>query len=281
MKKHYNLILIDGNFFVYRLLTSLPIFSVQYKSERQKLFLVHNFLYSLQSILKEFSFDTVLICWDSKVNKRKNIYPEYKANRRSKTEDEKLNKINLYELMQYLKDELKTLGEWAVIEKEGYEADDLIAYFSNMCDSNCLIVSNDNDLYQLLDNKIDMFLIKDKKIYTKRDFEDEYLIPVDFWPTVKAFAGDRSDNIKGIYGIGIKTAIKYYLHDVDKLSQLYDENSDLINLNYKIISLPIDEYINLKIPQSYFNYEAWGELFQRNGLKKLNLKDFQNYFEKK
>ena len=280
---HFDLILIDGNFFTYRLLTSMPAFDLQYKSERQGSFLIYNFLNSLQSILKQFTFNNLIICWDSKINKRKEIYPDYKANRKVRTEEQKERRKHLYGLMNYLKEELKTLGQWANVEKEGYEGDDLIAYFVLENNRKCLIASSDNDLYQLLlKDKVFIYLIKDKKVFTEQDFEDEYKITVENWPLIKSIIGDKTDNIKGIYGIGIKTAIKYYLDEKEpeKFDNLVNDNSTLIAQNYQIIKLPIDNDINLKLPQCYFDQEKWIEMFQKNGLRKLNLNDFKLFLNK-
>ena len=66
----------------------------------------------------------------------------------------------------------------------------------------------------------------------------------------------------------------------EKFDNLVNDNSTLIAQNYQIIKLPIDNDINLKLPQCYFDQEKWIEMFQKNGLRKLNLNDFKLFLNK-
>ena len=209
------------------------------------------------------------------------MYTEYKANRKPKTLEEERDKANHYTLLDKLKDSLKTLGDWANISLEGYEADDLIAYFvkESSIDNQFIIVSSDNDMYQLLNDRCVMYLPHRKEFYTILDFQKEFDISPSKYPFVKAFAGDRSDNIKGINGIGIKKGIKLikegrcWTHWVNKYKEVDLET------NLELVSLPFEnDKINLTIPQSYFEKRAWVELFQKFGLSKLNLSDFKQLF---
>ena len=181
--------------------------------------------------------------------------------------------------MDKLRESLKTLGNWSDVEIEGYEADDIIAYFvkNSTYDNNFVIVSSDNDLYQLLGDRVVQYLPHKKEFFTHIDFKNEYDIMPDKYPFVKALAGDTSDNIKGIDGIGIKRGIKLikegqcWQHWVNEYP-----NIDL-EINLELIKLPFEEhkipFTNL--PQSYFDKKAWVAIFQLYGLNKLNLFDFK------
>lgn len=277
-------ILIDGPNFAIRLLTATPGYGNQFKSAHQINLFIHSFFTGLLTICNKVKqkYDKVnnlVIIWDSRVNNRKLIYPEYKANRVSKTQFDLEDKTNHYSLLDKLRESLKTLGDWTNVEFEGYEADDIIAYFvkNSTYDNNFIVVSSDNDLYQLLGDRVVQYLPHRKEFYSLLDFKKDFDIIPDKYPFVKALAGDTSDNIKGIDGIGIKRGIKLinegkcWQHWVDKYP-----NIDL-EINYELVKLPFEEHKIpfTQLPKSYFDKSAWISIFQTYGLQKLNLCDFK------
>src|SRR3990167_1714963 len=143
-------VLIDGNNFAIRILTSMLGYGNQFKSDHQINLFIHSFFAGLFSTCNKIKQKynqpiNIILVWDSKINNRKKIYPDYKANRKPKIESELADKTNHYTLLDKLKDSLKPLGDWAVVEKEGFEADDLIAYFvkESSIDNQFIIVSSD------------------------------------------------------------------------------------------------------------------------------------------
>ena len=277
-------VLIDGNNFTIRILTSIPGYNNQFRSDHQVNLFIHSFFAGFLSTInkikqKYLNIDNIVFVWDSRVNNRKKLYPEYKANRKPKTLEEERDKTNHYSLLDQLKSSLKTLGDWANVSLEGYEADDLIAYFvkDSAIDDTFVIISSDNDLYQLLSNRVIQYLPHRKEFYSILDFKKEFDISPSKYPFVKALAGDNSDNIKGINGIGIKRGIKLikegqcFTHWINKYKEVDLET------NLELVSLPFEsDKINLMMPQSSFDKKAWIELFQRFSLNKLNLSDFRN-----
>ena len=276
-------VLIDGNNFAIRILTSIPGYNSQFQSSHQANLFIHSFFAGLLSTTNKIkqkytTIDNINIIWDSRINNRKKIYSQYKANRKPKTLEEEKDKANHYTLLDKLRDSLKTLGDWGCVELEGYEADDLIAYFvkESTIDDTFVIISSDNDLYQLLNDRCVMYLPHRKDFYSILDFQKEFDISPSKYPFVKALAGDNSDNIKGIDGIGIKRGIKLikegqcWTHWINKYKEVDLET------NLELVSLPFESNkINLKLPQSYFEKRAWITLFQEFGLSKLNLSDFR------
>jgi 5'-3' exonuclease len=92
----------------------------------------------------------------------------------------------------------------------GYEADDLIAQIcQDNLDEQLIIISNDNDLYQILSNNHSMYDIKKKKMYTHKDFTREYGVLPMQWVDVKGLAGCQGDKVPGVPGVYVKTAIRY------------------------------------------------------------------------
>ena len=280
-------ILVDGNNVAIRVLTSLAGYNQQFNSPHQLNFFVHSFLSHILGISNKIKqkYNTkinIILVWDSKTSLRRKLYPEYKANRRPKTLEEEKDRINHFSLLNELKEELRLLGEWGCVEKEGYEADDLIAYFiknSTMGDS-FLIISSDNDFYQLLSNRVIQYLPHKKSFYNHLDFQKEFGIICDKYPLVKALAGDRGDNIVGVDKIGMKTAIKL-LNQGQCWMNLVNKYKEVdLETNLELIKLPFREQeINIEMPKSSLNKEAWIALFQKFSLQKLNLKSFKDILE--
>lgn len=283
-------VLIDGNNFSIRILTAIPGYNNQFQSSHQINLFLHSFFTGLLTICnkikqKYHSVDNLVITWDSRINNRKLIYPEYKGNRKPKTLEEAKDKTNHYSLLDKLRESLKTLGDWSDVEIEGYEADDIIAYFvkNSTYDNNFIIVSSDNDFFQLLGDRVIQYLPHRKEFYSLINFKNEFddIIP-EKYIYVKALCGDKGDNIKGINQIGIKKAIKM-IKSGQCFTHWINTYKDVdLEMNVELIRLPFEENkINIKLPQSYFDKGSFINLFQTYGLQKLNLSDFKQLLNNK
>jgi DNA polymerase-1 len=157
---------------------------------------VFGVLRSLEKIANVTDATEMVICWDRGSDKRKKLYPEYKANRRR---DEEFHE-DYKRQCGVLSDVLSCLPV-VQLEEEGCEADDLIATISTFCWLEAVgIVTNDRDIYQL-------------KRHGKTCILDHRGAEVDLeWKDwrwylwYKVLVGDPSDNIKGVEGLGDKTA---------------------------------------------------------------------------
>lgn len=277
-------VLIDGPNFAIRLLTAIPGYSSQFQSSHQINLFIHSFFTGLLTICNKVkqkygNIQNITLIWDSRVNNRKLIYPEYKSNRKPKTLGEEKDKTNHYSLLDKLRESLKTLGDWADTEIKGYEADDIIAYFikNSTFDNNFIVVSSDNDLYQLLNDRVIQYLPHRKEFYSLIDFKKEFDIMPNNYPAVKALAGDKGDNIKGINQIGIKKAVKM-IQGGQCFSYWVNKYKDVdLEINLELVKLPFEEHKIpfTQLPQSCFNKSAWINIFQTYGLQKLNLCDFK------
>ena len=277
-------VLIDGNNFAIRILTSIPGYNSQFQSSHQANLFIHSFFAGLLSTTNKIkqkytTIDNINIIWDSRINNRKKLYSDYKGNRQSKSSTDFKNKANHYTLLDKLKDSLKTLGDWANISLEGYEADDLIAYFvkESSIDNQFIIVSSDNDMYQLLGDRVVQYLPHRKEFYSLLDFKKEFGIIPEKYVYVKALMGDKGDNIKGVEGIGVKRAVKLIQQGRcwNHWLSIYGKEVDL-EMNVELIRIPFEsDKINIKIPQSSFDKKAFIALFQEYNLNKLNLSDFK------
>ncbi len=284
-------ILLDANNFSIRILASLPGYGDNFKSPHQINLFVFSFFNNLLNISQKIKQKypqqqiNINIIWDSRISLRKKLCPEYKANRNKlKTLEEEKDKINYYSLLDELRKALYLLGDWSNISLEGYEADDLIAYFikKSTIDNQFIIISCDSDFYQLLGNRVIQYLPHKKVFYTYLEFKKEFgnLIPEKIID-IKALAGDNWDNIKVITGIGIKKAIKIIQQGQCWMSLVNKYTKDVdLEQNLELIKLPFREQeINLEMPKSYFKKEDWINLFQKFSLQKLNLKSFKDLLE--
>ena len=95
----------------------------------------------------------------------------------------------------------------------GIEADDIIAYIANMpqyADDHKIIVSSDKDFFQLLNNKTVLYRPVQKQVLNKNNILDQFSIHPNNFALARAMAGDRSDNLEGIGGAGLKTISKRF-----------------------------------------------------------------------
>ena len=169
--------------------------------------IVYGFMNQILTLAKDLKSSRFIFCWDSKKNFRKDIMPTYKGNRQEKDEQTKKELEKAFDQFKMLRTEvLPNLGFANVFVQPGYEADDLIAHVVQRFPDKYIIVSGDEDLYQLLgeDRFISTMIYQPikKNLVTTKSFYEKYGIDPVAWSTVKALAGCTSDNVEGIKGVG-------------------------------------------------------------------------------
>lgn len=143
------------------------------------------------------------------INMRRSLDPGYKANR-GKTDEAASARAQVHAQVNRLGRELLPMAGFSnILRAPGYEADDVMAAAASAWDGEVYLVSSDQDLYQLLDLRTMVFSPRKWVPYNLFDFEHEWGIKPNKWPLAKALGGDASDNISGVAGVGLKTAIKY------------------------------------------------------------------------
>lgn len=159
-------------------------------------------------LISKFFPTSLAFCWDfGKSRYRSNIYPQYKATREK---DAKLDIQDIYKQVDIFRKYLSNLGVQQ-FRVSGVEADDLLSWVSEYTTKflglKTVIVSTDRDLWQLVNSEISVYdPIRD---ITATPYNVKHLLGIDpnRIPEYKALAGDSSDNIKGIKGIGEKLAV--------------------------------------------------------------------------
>jgi DNA polymerase-1 len=179
----------------------------------------------------------ICFCWDSPRSLRKEFYPEYKGNRNKDEPPPEV--VDAHGQMTLLRDDLlPRIGLQNQMFQDGYEADDLIGALTRTPGKH-IIVSSDHDLYQLLGPSTVIHRPGKNDIYHHGHFMTEYNIAPSMWIEAKALAGDPSDNIEGLKGVGIKTAIKLLTgRGSNKLIQKVRDNEHVVIRNRKLVTVP-------------------------------------------
>ncbi len=287
MKK---LVLIDSNAIIHRAYHALP--KNMSTSTGKPTNAVYGYTTTLIKVLEDLKPDYIAATFDiGKATYRTQQFVDYKAHRVAADQE-------LYDQIPMVKELLETL-KIPVYEKEGYEADDIIGTIVSKCHScengnpetgcriksgmandanlSIYIITGDKDLFQLLNGRIFVYWLKkglsESAIVDSKKIKEEFnLDPTDFID-LKALAGDPSDNIPGVPGIGPKTATTL-LQKYDTLENIYLkiikslEKTVAISNSKSLISNQFQILNELKINNSelYKNLEL--------GIKNLSDKDF-------
>jgi len=183
---------------------------------------ITGFFLSLGYAIKVLNPTRVIIVFDGTNGSdfRKKLYPQYKANRsehklsekspfKTLAEDQQAMKFQLMKLMQYL-----SFFPVQILISNNNEADDVISFLvkeSILKNNKMTIMSTDCDFLQLIDENISVWSPTKKIEYTNNNFKEFYDLTPKNYLIFKCLIGDRSDNIEGIKGVGLKTLKKYYL----------------------------------------------------------------------
>ncbi len=184
----------------------------------------YGLLFLLHHYIQQNNADIVFCACDRFPRIRKLLYPAYKANRNKK--DDNMRAVKNAQMAE-LEALVKNLNMFAV-GVTNYEADDVIATIAyHYRNDDVTIVSTDNDMLQLLPycKQIVQHKAKGKRIViTNNNFYDLKGIENKYYLWVKAMAGDSSDNIQGVRGVGEKTAITF----LNKFLPQTEGNFDLL-----------------------------------------------------
>jgi len=233
-----------------------------------------------------------IIVFDGKggSKRRRKIFPEYKENRKVKrrlnrnvdwgtapADEQQSMRQQMGRLVEYLEQLPLTL-----VSVDGIEADDTMAYISQQLlpKSDCILMSTDKDFLQLIDDRVKVWSPTKKKLYNKQAVLEEFGIPSRNMLTYRILDGDKSDNINGVMGAGLKSLIKYippitededftamdllnFVNNSDskiKLLENIKKSSNIIKRNYLLMQLnkvdipnhtkmKIQGAVNGKVPQ--------------------------------
>ena len=277
---------------------------------------------SLQKVVRESKPDMIVICWDGAGGSktRKLMKKDYKAGRKPirlnrsirnlTPEDEKDNKFwqqtrlvdyyNQIPVVQFMFDSI--------------EADDIIAYVAqhkSLKEHHKIILSSDKDFFQLLDDNTVLYRPVQKEVLSKKSILERFNIHPSNFAMARALAGDKSDNIEGVGGIGLKTASKRFPFLKSEKSATFDdmlnlcreklkdkdikaynvvlENEDIFKRNYHMmqlytpaLSINAKRVINetLEEPDQSFNKTELLKMMMKDGFGEINFIELFQHLNK-
>lgn len=245
MKK---IVLVDGHNLLFRMFYGIP--APIKNSKGKDIRGLIGFIGGLKKIVNEFKPDSLCVIFDSETSQTNNltIDSEYKANRVDYTNVD--SEENPFSQLPLIKKTLDYLNIY-YSEVENNEADDFIDSLvsKNDNDNQYIIVSTDSDFIQLVNDDVLLYVPRGKKsiLLDKVEVEKKYDIPPQKYILFKSLVGDKSDNIKGIKGIGSVTAAKILKYDSiasyikdnpsTKITGILLANEELITKNEKLITM--------------------------------------------
>ena len=223
----------------------------------------NDYVRTVESLAKSYNCGNMIILADGGSTYIKNIYPEYKGNRKDKydtqTETEKK------EFEQFLGEfanafkKLKSKG-YMVLKNKGLEADDLAAWIVGKKEEfnigDIWLISSDKDWDLLIRDGVSRFSTVTRKEITIDNWEEHYDVEPDKYLTLKCLAGDTGDNIPGIAGIGPKRAVSL-INDYGDLYDIY--NSCPIDSKYKFIQSLNENADRLLLNAELMDLESYSE----------------------
>ena len=176
---------------------------------------------------------------------------------------------------------LKTIGYRNIFCQKGYEGDDLIA---SVClnlkqKDEAIIISADQDLYQLLRFNISFYNPTKGKILTLQGFKKKYGIIPDQWHLVKAIAGCSTDEVPGVKGVGELTAIKLLKDDLKKTLKVFETIKKFcwskktrvkkFMRNINLVLLPLEGTKVFKLKEDKISKQGWEKVYRKLGMMSL------------
>src|SRR5690606_18566569 len=203
------LLIVDGHSLAFRAFFALPVDSFV-NAEGQHTNGIHGFLSMFLGLLRDQAPTHVAVAFDvSDHTFRKQEYPEYKEGR-NETPSEFKGQIPL------LKQALEAMNV-TVLEKDGFEADDILATLAKRGSEagyDVLVCSGDRDAIQLVNDKVTLLYpsvqgVSKLKRYDPEAVMERYGVPPHQYPDIAALVGEKADNLPGVPKVGEKTAVKW------------------------------------------------------------------------
>ncbi len=224
------LIVVDGNSIVNRAFYGIMGSKMLQTADGTYTNAVYGFLAILFKELEEINPDYMAVAFDLKApTARHKMYEGYKANRKGMPDE-------LAAQMPILKNVLRAMNI-TIIEKEGFEADDILGTLSVMAEKQGIdvaLLTGDRDSFQLATDKVSIYIPRTKNGKTETDIFDRnkvlevYGVEPKQMIEVKGLQGDTSDNIPGVPGIGEKTALSIVKEygTIEKLYEMIEAGTD-------------------------------------------------------
>ncbi len=217
---------------------------------------LYGFTSMMLKMLNDFNPNQIAVVLDSgNKNFRHDLFPDYKANRPDAPEDLKSQIILIKEMLEVF--------NLPVVKHEEFEADDLIASLATLYakqNKQVIIISSDKDMFQLMGGLIKIYDPIKAKFISEEDVVKKFGVKSSQMKAFQALVGDKSDNIPGVRGVGIKTAAKLIekfgnienllnsLHSLENVKQknLIENSKEDLLISIKLVELKKDIILDNK-----------------------------------
>ena len=214
----------------------------------------YDYIRTVESLAKSYNAGQIIVLADGGSSWRKEIFPEYKANRKEKYAEQTEQEAKEFEMfMAEFTNTLTLIREkYPVFQFRGVEADDIAAYIVKEFDyEDCWLISSDKDWDLLIGDKVSRFSTVTRKETTVHNWDEHYDFEIPDYITFKCLTGDKGDNVPGIPGIGPKRAVQlmqqygdvfdiYGACPIDgkyKYIQNLNENAEQLLINVELMDL--------------------------------------------
>ena len=214
----------------------------------------YDYIRTIESLAKSYKAGTIIVCADGGSSYRKEIFPEYKANRKERFADQTEQEAKEFEMfMAEFQDTLTLIKEkYPVFHFRGVEADDIAAYITQSINyDECWLISSDKDWDLLISDKVSRFSTVTRKETTVHNWDEHYDFEIEDYITFKCLTGDKGDNVPGVPGVGPKRAVQlmeqygtvFDIYDacpIDgryKYIQAVNENAEQLLMNVELMDL--------------------------------------------
>ena len=265
------ILLVDVSYLAHRALHTMKDLSF----EDMPTGVMFGFFEQIKTICYKFKTNKVHLFFDSRKSYRKKAYPQYKANRKNKTPEEKqLSKI-LYKQINKLKSKILPAMGFPCYLQTGLESDDLIAYVSRkkalqeINSERAIIITSDGDLYQCITHNVDWYDPARNLRYNWKSFYPAKKVIPERWSEVKSMAGCSTDNVKGIKGVGEKTAIKAIDNKLPENYKSYKaimKGGEIIERNKLLVRLPHLKTKPFELQSIKYNIKRFFKIVKRYGM---------------
>ena len=184
----------------------------------------YDYIRTIESLAKSYKAGTIIVCADGGSSYRKEIYPEYKANRKERYAEQTEQEAKEFEMfMAEFQDTLTLIKQkYPVFHFRGVEADDIAAYITlNFDFDDCWLVSSDKDWDLLINDKVSRFSTVTRKETTVHNWDEHYDFEIEDYITFKCLTGDKGDNVPGVPGVGPKRAVQL-MEQYGSVFDIYD-----------------------------------------------------------
>ena len=193
----------------------------------------HDYVRTVQSLAKSYNCGEIVVLGDGGSNYRKEVYPEYKANRKERyAEQTPEEEAEFLEFLQEFGTTMNTLKYkgYLTLKYQGVEADDIAALIcqnrENLGLEEIWMISSDRDWDLLVSENISRFSTVTRKETTLLNWDEHYDFDPEYFLTYKCLTGDKGDNVPGVDGVGPKRA-----------AQLIEQYGDIFDI---MASLPLE-----------------------------------------